>query len=356
MKKLLTSALALALSAGVTVGSASPAQAGDPVAQTERWLVKQLDGGLIHNNEFDYDDYGLSIDTAMALQALGNRKQVRQVRKAVAAHVASYTTGVDFSSSDVYANATAKAAAFAVATGQDPSDFGGVDLTRQLRKRVSTKAPTKGRIQDKGSADYANVFGQAFAVRALWAVGDKRARNATAFLLAQQCKGGYFRLNFTADKTAADQTCDGGKRRTTSAPDTDATALAVLNLLQVEKSSPAIKRSIADAVRWLSKKQAKNGSFGGGTSTEAPNANSTGLAAWALGSAGACDRAHKAARWLSRLVVSGVSGENGAIAYDKAALKGAKDGIGPVGEEDQFRRTTAQAAPALVFTIVDGCD
>ena len=51
----------------------------------------------------------------------------------------------------------------------------------------------------------------------------------------------------------------------------------------------------------------------------------------------------------------GVSGENGAIAYDKAALKTAKDGIS-VEERDQFIRTSAQAAPALLYVVVDGCD
>jgi hypothetical protein len=354
-KKLVVSALTLAVSVGLTVGTAAPAQAGDPIDQTERWLAKQLTGGLVHNNQFDFDDYGLSIDIGLALQELGQTGTAKTVRRAIAKNVDSYTTGADFGSGDIYANATAKAAAFAQVTGADARDFGGVDLVARLGRRVANKAPIAGRIQDKGAADFANVIGQSFAVQALTTANHKKAARATRFLLAQQCKGGYFRLNFTAKKTAADQTCDGGKRRTTSAPDTDATALAVLSLLEDPTPSKTVRAAIKRAIAWLTRKQADNGSFGGGTSTEAPNANSTGLAAWAMGSAGACARAHKAAKWLTRLVVWGVSGENGAIAYDKAALAGAQDGIG-VDEEDQFRRATAQAAPALVFTIIDGCD
>jgi hypothetical protein len=353
MKKLILSALALTLSLGTAIGTAAPAQAADPDGPSTRWLGKQLTDGVVHNEAFDFDDFGLTIDVGIALDEMGGADaDVKAIRKAIAKNVESYTTF----GSDVYAGPTAKAAAFAQLVGKDPSKFGGVDLIKQLRRLVATDAPIAGRIQDKGMADYANVIGQAFAVQALSVDRNKRAKVATKFLLKQQCKGGYFRLGFTADKTAGDQTCDGGKRNTTSAPDTDATAIAVLSLLEVPKPTNAVREAVDSAVRWLSKKQRDNGSFGGGTSTEAPNANSTGLASWALGSAGACGKAHEGAEWLTRLLVSGVPGEKGAIAYDKAALAGAKaDGIG-VDERDQFIRATAQAAPALVYTIVDGCD
>ena len=355
MKKLVLSALALTLAAGVTVGVAAPAQAGDPSAQTARWLNKQHTDGLVHNDQFDFDDYGLSIDVGLALDELGLPKSARTVRKAIAANIDSYTTGADFGSSDVYAGPVAKSAAFALATGADPTDFGGVDLIARLNKRVANKAPIAGRLQDKGADDFANVIGQAYAVRALTTEQAKKAGKATAFLLAQQCKGGYFRLNFTEDKTAADQTCDGGKRKTTSAPDTDATAIALLTLLQVPQVGPRIDNAIDAAVSWLLRTQANNGSFGGGTATEAANANSTGLAASALGAAGVCAKARRAGNWIWKLYVNGVSGENGAIAYDKAALASAEDGIS-VEERDQFIRSTAQAGPALAFAFIDGCD
>jgi hypothetical protein len=357
--KLARRAVALTVSAGLSlglaIGTAVPAHAGDPLAQTERWLAKQPTDGLVHNDQYDFDDYGLSIDVGLALQELGQRKEARKIRKAIAKHVDSYTTGADFGSGDIYANATAKAAAFAQTTGADAADFGGVDLVTRLKKRVANKGPIAGRIQDRGASDFANVIGQAYAVQALTAANVKKAGKATAFLLDQQCRSGYFRLNFTVDKTAADQTCAGGKRASTSAPDTDATAIAVLALLEDPTPTREVRKAVNRAVAWLTRHQERNGSFGGGPSTEKPNANSTGLAGWALGTAGACDKAHKAATWLTKLRVTGVSGEKGAIAYDKAALKAAEDGIG-VEERDQFIRATAQAAPALVYTIVDGCD
>jgi hypothetical protein len=357
MKKYLSSAVALAVSLTATLTvSAGPAHAGDPAAQSARWLNKQLTAGLVHNDQFDFDDYGLSIDVGIALGELDLPKSAKSVRKAVAANIDSYTTGADFMSSDIYANATAKAAAFAQVTGADASDFGGVNLIARLGRRVANKAPIAGRIQDKGAGDFASVIGQSFAVQALTTAGHKKAGKATAFLLAQQCKGGYFRLNFTEDKARKDQTCDGGKRKNTSAPDTDATALAVLSLLELPAPRGAlVTKAITKAVAWLAKTQAKNGSFGGGPSTETPNANSTGLAARALASSGVCDKANKAVSWLGKLTVTDVSGENGAIAYDKAALATAEDGISDA-ERDQFVRATAQAAPALAVLVINPCD
>lgn len=356
MKKLILSALALILPLSALVATATPAEAA-PTDRSSAWLATQLTGGrLVHNEQFDFDDYGLSIDVGLALNEIDAKGgDVRKIRNAIARNVASYTTGVDFGSSDVYAGAVAKAAAFAQVTGAKAKDFGGVNLIARLGRLVAKDRPIAGRLQDRSATDYANTIGQSFAVQALSVQGSARAKDATKFLLKQQCRSGYFRLGFTADKTAKDQTCDGGRRATTSAPDTDATAIALLSLLEVPKPTKAVDQAVVDAVRWLTRAQAGNGSFGGGPSTEKPNANSTGLAAWALGSAGACDKAHRAATWLTKLSVTGVRGEKGAIAYDKAALAGAADGIG-VEERDQFIRATAQAAPALVFTIIDGCD
>ena len=107
MKKLVTSALALAVSAAATLGPGPPARPrpATPPTQTARWLDKQLTDGLVHNDQFDFDDYGLSIDVGLALDELGLPKSARNVRKAIAANVDSYTTGADFGSSDIYAGA-----------------------------------------------------------------------------------------------------------------------------------------------------------------------------------------------------------------------------------------------------------
>ena len=94
--------------------------------------------------------------------------------------------------------------------------------------------------------------------------------------------------------------------------------------------SPKARAAVGKAVKWLKRAQEDNGSFGGGPTTEASNANSTGLAAWALASADWCPNAAKAARWIGKLTVTGnvsgtpLAGEKGAIAYDQAALQTAQ--------------------------------
>ena len=170
-------------------------------------------------------------------------------------------------SSDIYAGATAKAAAFTLATGGDATDVGGVDLLKRLSKRVAQERPDPRAHPGQGRHRQRQrhrpvVRGPGTALGS----PSKRGLEALGFLLAQQCKSGYFRVNFTADKTATDQTCDGGKKKTTSAPDTDATALVVLSLLELPAPrGKLVIRAINRATAWLAKTQAKNGSWGGGT-------------------------------------------------------------------------------------------
>jgi hypothetical protein len=345
----------------LVVGASAASAAPSPDRASATWLSRQLEKGLVHNDQYGFDDYGLSADVALALHETGRRAgTVQDIRRALARHVDSWTTGVDFDTTDVYAGSVAKAVVVAQTTGADPRSFGGVDLVKRLNARVSSEAPTVGRIQDKGAADYANTIGQAFAVRGLAKARSTKADEALAFLLKQQCSAGYFRLNF-AEPGAADQSCDGGRRASTSAPDTDVTALAVLSLRALKNPGREVRTATSDAVRWLKRHQKDNGSFGGGPATERANANSTGLAAWALGKAGACKPARQAARWVDRIQVAGdvagtpLAGERGAIAYDRAAMRAAKrDGIG-VEQRDQWRRATAQAAPGLVYLSLSAC-
>ena len=345
-----------ALAVGLTITGAAPAHAGAPEDQAARWLAKQLTNGVVHNDAFGFDDYGLTADVGFALDAIGDREQtVRDIRKALAKNVDSWTTGADFGSNDVYAGPTAKALVFAQVSGANARKFGGTNLVKQLNRRVLMEAPV-GRIKDKStSGDFANSIGQAYAARGLAIAKSKKADEVLAFLLKQQCAEGYFRLDF-APEDKKRQSCDAGNPRSSSAPDTDATAIALLSLLALPKQGRAVDRAIDNAIDWLIGHQERNGSFGGGPSTEGPNTNSTGLAAWALARAGACRSAVKAADWVYGLQLIGLKRDNGAVAYDKAAYKAAKanDGIAD-DQRDQFRRATAQAAPALVFVVPDNC-
>ena len=244
---------AATLVTGMTSAPAGAASTYDPAPAKSgaAWLSDQVTDGLVHNEQYDFDDVGLSIDVALGLDAAGKKPTVvKAITKAVAKNVAFYTA---FAPS-VYAGPTAKAAVLALSQDKNPRAFGGVDLVAQLEARVATTAPITGRIEDafdptdEFGGDYANVIGQAYAAQALSLVGSAKATSATAFLLAQQCDKGYFRQYFTADKTRTDQSCQGAPRAERGAS-TDATALAVLALQDVKGSKA--KGAVKKAVAWL---------------------------------------------------------------------------------------------------------
>jgi len=344
---------AVVAAAALALGAAAvPAQAATKRADLGTdWLAGELEKGLVHNDQYGFDDYGLTVDFGLALQAVGGHdKDLKAVRQALAKKVDSYTTGVDFGSSDVYSGATAKLTVFAKQSGADPKSYGGVNLVKRLKDLVASSGAIKGRIQDDAATDYANTIGQVFAAQAL--AGTDEGSWAKKYLLKQQCGKGYFRLSL-GTPGEADQTCSGAPVAN-RAPDTDVTALAVIALSSIKKPGAAAREAVADAVLWLKRQQGGNGSFGGGTSTEAANTNSTGLAAWAFGVTGTCKRAAEASAWVKSLQV-GPSAKGalkklrGAIAYDRAALRAAKDDGITVETTDQWRRASAQAVPGLLF-------
>jgi len=352
------------VTAAATMLTTAPAVAAStydpqPVSAGAAWLSDQVTDGLVHNEQYDFDDVGLSIDVALGLDGAGKKPTVvKAITKAVAKNVAFYTS---FAPS-IYAGATAKAAVLALSQDKDPHAFGGVDLVTQLEARVATAAPITGRIEDaydpndEFGGDFANVIGQTYAAQALSLAGSAKAASATAFLLQQQCDRGYFRQYFTTDKTRADQSCQGAPRAERGAS-VDATALAVLALHDV--NGPKAKAAVAKAVDWLVDRQHESGAFtdtGKGTGTA--NANSTGLAGWAMGESGARVPARRAAAFLRWLQVpdpnpcTGKLGdESGAIAYDDDAF-GLAQSLGITKKaSDQWRRASAQALPALRWAL-----
>ena len=370
MSKLHSRRVGALLAAGaVTAAVLSPTSATaaggpttGPSAAAVSWIGGQLDGGLFPGQYGpEYPDYGLTIDAGLSTVAVGGSDAVAQeIAAAIEDNLDQYISYNFPDGETVYygdvAGATAKAATLAQSTGADPADFGGVDLVERLETLTIDDGATAGRIfdtaQDEPDYAYANTIGQSFAARALTEADSPEAAAATDFLLAQQCSEGFFRLGFSAPD-AADQTCDGDPA---SAGDTDVTAFALLALAE-QAGDPDVDTAIVATVGWLEDTQAEDGSFGGGVATEAPNANSTGLAGWALGEAGAGDSAADAAAWVAALQVrdlapcdtGALAPDTGAIAYDQAALDaGEVDGI-TTEMGDQWRRTTAQAVPALQF-------
>lgn len=321
-----------------------------PLIAASTWLEGELTDGLIVGDGFT--DYGLTVDTGFALDQAVDTSGVKAVNTALRAKIVDYISGDTFGDAgSTYAGPTAKAATFARVAGANATSYGGVNLITRLEERVSATAPIVGRIEDKSSfGDYANVIGQGYAVRALTEAKSKRAADATAFLLAQQCEAGFFRESFTKDKTAAEQGCVEGQADSTAS--LDATALAVVNLVESGTRDKAAASAVAKAGEWLASQQKNSGAFEGYGA--GANANSTGLAGWALGLLENRDAATKAAVWVRKQQPvetgkchSALTKEAGAVAYQPSAVRDARnDGITDA-TTDQWRRATAQAAAVL---------
>lgn len=359
-RRLVRPVAALATGALLTTTLAAPARA-DRADDAAGWLESQLTGAIVHNDQFDFDDYGLTLDFGFGLQAIGRDDTVQAISDEMSGFVESYTTGVDFGQPElVFAGSLAKLTSFVQASGANARAYGSANLVTRLNDRILGKAPVRGRLRDKGADDYTNTIGQSFAARALARAGSRKADQTIGFLLRQQCDAGFFRLTL-AGQGAAKQDCDQAPKGQ-RAPDTDVTALTVLNLraMPAEYRTRPVRQAMADAISWLRKRQKADGSFGGGTSTEGSNTNSTGLAGWVLGAAGVCRPAARAARWVRGLQVAdatgtSLDGEDGAIAYDATGYAAGEDGGISVEERDQWRRATAQAAPVLRYLQVADC-
>ena len=341
---------ALAVSGTLLAGTPAQAVAYDPVGIDTGavWLSSQLKNGIVHNDQYDFDDIGLTADFAYGLDAIGGHDaRVDQILDAIEprAHDEWYTSTYQ-NVTTTYAGSVAKLLVLVQQTAGTPTSYGGQNLVTLLNARVATSSPIVGRLENlNDSFGDANTIGQAYAAHGLATAGASNAEEATSFLLDQQCSSGYFRLLFNSSKSDSDQSCVNG----TDDPDTDATAIAILQL-QSQSGNATVNTAITKAKTWLASQQKSDGSFGGGTSTEGSNANSTGLAAQALG--GTADSS-QAAQWLRDHQATGYDacnkliGDRGAIAYDDAGLAaGRSDGI-VATTQDQWRRASAQAVAGL---------
>lgn len=319
------------------------------------WLKGELTDGLVDAGGFT--DFGLTLDTGFALDQAGDKAGVATINRAFQPVINDYISGDAFGDAgSTYAGSVAKAATFARVAGANATSYGGVNLVTRLEERVSATAPIVGRIEDKSSfGDFANTLGQSYAVRALTEAKSQRASDAVAFLLSQQCTSGFFRQDFTKDKAAAAQGCAEGQ--TGSEPSVDATALAVVNLLEGDAKGPGVVQAVDKATEWLLAQQKKNGSFAG-------NTNSTGLAGWALGLEKQKAAAAKAATWVRKQQPvdknrcrSALTKDTGAIAYEAKAVKAARNsGLTDGDVRGQWRRATAQAMAVLQWAPAASAD
>lgn len=337
-----------------TVAAAVPVNATAATAPTDRrkgthaaqWQASQLSKGRIHNAQFDFDDWGLTIDTAIMLAADGTQRD--SIRRVTIAIEKNYYANYATFAGDKFAGPMAKTLLAADVLNQPVRNFGGRNLRKQVLRLVADRGEgfEVGRLRDSGATDYSNTFTQAYGVLSLARTGGVR-QSVVNYLKKQQCRVGYFRLEQTRG-----QNCNQADGRA----DIDATALAIQALVAARNSGAKVGGlRVKEAVRWLLAVQRRNGSFGGGVSTAGSNSNSTGLAAQALALTNHSRAQHRAADWVAGLQITPRrAGEGpaardiGAITYNRAALRDALATGIQRDERDQFRRATPMAFYALV--------
>lgn len=330
-------------------GGPSPTETSEAARAGAAWLEGELKDGVLHNRQYKMADHSTTVELALALQAVDPESEaLSQISTALEEGVDAYTSPGE----DVYSGSTAKLVSFAADTGADPRAFGGEDLVAQLEERTADDGVAPGRISDKSEfGDYANSFGQAWAVRGLTIADSDEAEAARDFLLEQQCEEGFFRLYFAKAK-AADQSCDGADAQPEPV---DTTALAYVLLHDLAEDDEMLAEALDKGIAYIVGQQAEDGSFSGGSDEAVvPNSNSTGLAGWALHLAGEDEAAADAATWVRAHQLGECEGkladEAGAIAFDDAGLTAAGKAGLTKESEYQWRLSTSQAVPALLAT------
>ena len=337
------------------------APAAPPAPSTPfAWLEGELAAnGNALPSSFDpaTTDWGLTLDAVLALSlgGFGDDAVVDDTMANVATNIDAYITGEAFGDAgSAYAGPIGKALLAVAIHGDDANSFGGRDLEALSRSSVQTTGVQAGRFSDVSTyGDNSNGFGQAFNVMALSRTPAGVPDAAAAFLLAQQCPSGGFRLFYDAVPPAVStRGCEND-----ADADTDATSLALQALLTLPDGT-ATDTAIADAATWLVNKQStvapNTGAVdGSGPTAGAFNVNSTGLAAQALRAVGQAAAADSARAFVESLELdpaattgTPAASDVGAIAYDRGAYDDAL-AAGISGQSrDQFRRATTQGVLA----------
>jgi LPXTG-motif cell wall-anchored protein len=319
-----------AVCAAAVVALPAPAQAAvgttEPAGAAAGWLARQLTDGNHFETDFGgtkYPDQGLTIDAALAFVAAGVAgdsltKAVTWLQKpdVIGGYIGDGTT-------ESYVGGTAKLAYLALVLGQDPTSFGGVDLTARLGDLLKPS----GQYEDTSAyGDNSNTFGQSLAILALDRTSGGAPAPAVQFLAGTQCDDGGFPVFYGPCTTS----------------DTDGTAYAVQALLAAGDTATA-----AEGLAWLvSQQDAGTGGLNGTGATKGLNANSTGLTAQAFRVSAMDSEADRAVAFLRTLQVgcAGPAEHTGAIALNP--LDPAVPGSG--FQPGNAPRATAQAVLGFV--------
>jgi hypothetical protein len=278
---------------------AQPTRSADGAAT---WLSRQVtsDGFIESTITPGQPDLGTTAQAVLALAAVGQGgTQVAAMDTYLAGHVDDY---VKVGGSDGPGQ-LGFLILDAVATGQDPTSFGGTNLVARL---TATERPNG--LFGSQDATYDGAFRQGTALLALAAAGTTTDSGANNWLLDQQCDDGSW-TSFRADTSVP---CPPVDPSTFTGPDTNSTALAALGL-----AAQAVTPT-NDPVPWFNNVRTADGGWSYlGDPTGITDADSTGLSMAALRVlTGAMDTDGEAA--LSRLQVdcTGDPADQGGIAFE----------------------------------------
>ncbi|WP_374456401.1 prenyltransferase/squalene oxidase repeat-containing protein [Nocardioides sp.] len=331
-----------------------------PSTIAAEWIAGELSNGLMMGKSAP--DFGLTIDTGMSLSTVASQGgTVTAINNSLEPRIAEY---VGDGTKESYAGPLAKAATFARVAKKNPTSYGGINLIARLEERTANvpadpaaqpqAAAIAGRVFDKSEfGNHANVIGQSYAVRALTLAGSAEAGAARDFLLKQQCASGYFRGGFD-NADVPSQACAEGAAG--SQADPDATAIAVINLIESGDKSAAVTGALAKAGTWLAARQRGSGAIRAAAPVSKINTNTTAIGGYALGLLQNRDASQKAALWVRKnqpvdkyKCRTALTKDTGAVAYRKDRTKGAAVTGIPADARDEWRRATAQAILGLQF-------
>ena len=251
-------------------GAGAQDEGATPAEAAASWAADQLVDGERFETTFggtSYPDQGVTIDGILAFAAAG-------VADGAAAEAtdwleqSSVTSGyIGDGTAESYAGALAKLAFAAQVRDLDPTSWGqdGIDLIARLKEREQEN----GRFSDQSQyGDFSNTIGQSLAIIVLTRhAGEDPSTASIDMLLQSQCADGGFALELEPGEGC------------TSGVDTTAYAIQALT------TAGTAAAEVTDAVDHLLAAQQDSGGFGT-NGTEPANANSTGLAAHALRTAG----------------------------------------------------------------------
>lgn len=253
---------------------AAPSNPTEAARAGAAWIGVQLDDG-IPLDLFDFPDWGVTIDAAIALAAVdGTDPRIGRVWAGIGTNRDDIVSDGD---SDV-PGMLAKIILLAHATGADPRAVGegaGQDLVERL---AATLQPSG--LFGTQFPGYDGVYRQGLAIAALVSADVVPEPGAVSWLIDQQCdndgfKGAY--MPFRAD-TSVDCVDDPDSW---SGADSNAAAMAVMALTYAAPDDPAAAGTIDSALDWLASVRDELGGWAS-NSWSGPDANSTAVVIQAL--------------------------------------------------------------------------